>query len=58
MEKEERPLLIYQKNAEPLSHKMIIPKAFFDKYGIQYYMEVYEDKLVIRPLKKKEKQED
>lgn len=49
---EERPKLIYQKNAEKTKNQMIIPKAFIDKYGRQFYMEVYEDYLKIIPVRK------
>jgi len=43
-----------QKNADKARNKMIIPKFFIDKYGYSFYMEIYEDKLVIKPMKKKE----
>lgn len=49
---EEKPILIYEKSAEPLSHKMIIPKKFVEKWGLDYYMEIYEDKMIIKPIKK------
>ena len=47
----EKPTLIFQKNVDKSVNKMIIPKFFVDKYGRSFYMEVYEDKLVIRPMK-------
>lgn len=52
---EEKPILIHQKKAEPLSHKMIIPKKFVEKWGLDYYMEIYEDKIVLIPVKKEGK---
>ena len=36
------PILRFQKNAEPKTHKMIIPKVFIEKWGNSFYMEVYE----------------
>ena len=53
MEKE-KPLLIYQKNADKVLNRILIPKKFIDKWGSQFYMEVYEDKLVIKPVKRKD----
>lgn len=50
----EKPLLIYQKNADKDRNKVIIPKAFIEKYGREFYMEVYKDKLVLKPIKKGE----
>ena len=50
----EQPLLIYQKNADIEKNRVIIPKAFIDKYGRQFYMEIYEDKIVLKPIKKGE----
>ena len=49
----EKPILIYQKNAEKSMNKVIIPKAFINKWGNQFYMEIYEDKIVLRPVKEK-----
>ena len=48
---EEKPILIYYKKAEPKTHKMIIPKTFIDEFGNEFYMEVYRDKLIIKPKK-------
>lgn len=52
--KEEKPILIYQKNADIEKNRVIIPKFFVDKYGRQFYMEIYEDKIVLKPIKKGE----
>lgn len=51
---EDKPNLIYEKSAEPSTHKMIIPKKFIEKYGLHYKMEVYEDKIIILPIKEGE----
>ncbi len=50
----EKPKLIFQKNVDKTLNKMVIPKFFVDKYGRSFYMEVYEDKLIIKPIKKGE----
>ena len=43
----EQPKLIYQKNADKEMNRVIIPKFFIDKFGRQFYMEIYEDKIVV-----------
>ena len=48
-----KPVLIYQKNADTIRNRVIIPQAFINKYGRQFYMEVYEDKIILKPLKNK-----
>ena len=48
---EDKPILIYFKKAEPKTHKMVIPKTFVEEHGNEFYMEVYRDKLVIKPKK-------
>lgn len=50
----EKPILIYQKNADKEKNRVIIPQAFINKYGRQFYMEVYKDKIILKPLKNKE----
>lgn len=47
----EKPELIYQKNADPLRNKVIIPQAFINKYGRHFYMEIYKDKIILKPIK-------
>ena len=49
MEKEK---LVYQKNADKVLNRVIIPKPFIDKHGRSFYMEVHEDKIVLRPVRK------
>ena len=51
---ENKPILILEKKAEPITHKMIIPKKVIEKWGLDYYMEVYEDKIILKPIKQKE----
>lgn len=47
----EKPKLIFQKNADKTLNRVMIPKFFIDKYGRRFYMEVYEDKIVLKPVK-------
>ena len=51
----EKPILVYQKNADRKTNKMIIPKAIIEQWGNQFYMEIYQDKIVLKPIKRKEK---
>lgn len=46
----EKPILVYQKNAERTTNKMIIPKAIINKWGNHFYMEIYEDKIILKPI--------
>lgn len=49
----EKPILVYKKNADKTTNKMIIPKAIIEQWGNQFYMEIYQDKLILRPINKK-----
>ena len=49
----EKPILILQKNAEKRMGKVVIPKACITKWGNQLYMEIYDDKIILRPIKEK-----
>ena len=49
----EKPILVYQKNAEKTTKKMITPQAIINKWGNQFYMEIYEDKIILKPIKLK-----
>lgn len=51
----ENPILIYQKNAEKTTNKILIPHFIIDKWGNQFYMEIYEDKIILKPILKEEK---
>lgn len=50
----ERPTLVFQKNADKTTNKMIIPKFIIEQWGNQFYMEIYEDKIILKPIKKGE----
>ena len=47
----EQPKLIYQKNADKVMNRVMIPKAFIEQHGRRFYMEVYEDKIILKPIK-------
>ena len=47
----EQPKLIYQKNADKIMNRVMLPKAFVEKHGSKFYMEIYEDKIILRPIK-------
>lgn len=48
----EQPILIYQKTADIVKNRVIIPKKFIERHGRQFYMEVFEDKIVLKPIMK------
>lgn len=48
----EKPQLIFQKNADKVLNRVVLPKKFIEKFGYQYYMEVYEDKIILIPVRK------
>ena len=49
----EKPQEIFQKNADKIMNRIILPKKCIDKWGSAYYMEIYEDKIVLVPVNKK-----
>ena len=50
----DKPILIYKKNVETTTNKLRIPNAIVEQWGRQYYMEIYADKIVLKPIKKGE----
>ena len=50
----EKPILVFQKNADKTTNKMIIPKAIIQQWGYQFLMEIYSDKIILKPIKKGE----
>lgn len=48
----EKPILVFQKNADKTTNKMIIPKAIIQQWGNQFLMEIYNDKIILKPIKK------
>ncbi len=51
IQKQEKPIMVYQKNIETTRNKIIIPQAYINANGRKCYMEVYEDYLKIVPIK-------
>ena len=49
MKMENKPILILKRKAEKLHNRVILPKEFIEKYGDNFYMEIYTDKIVIKP---------
>lgn len=50
----EQPILRLQKNAEATTNKIRIPKNVIKTLGNQFYMEIYENKIILKPIKKGE----
>ena len=48
----EKTILVFQKNADKTTNKMIIPKAIIQQWGNQFLMEIYNDKIILIPIKK------
>lgn len=51
IKKEEKPLLIFHKKADVSNSRIIIPKFFVEKHGLNFYMEIYENRIVLIPNK-------
>lgn len=51
---EKKPTLVFQKNVDKTTNKMIIPKVLVKQWGPTYTMEVYEDYIILRPVKKED----
>lgn len=51
---ENKPMMIYHKKADNSLNRVVIPKPIIDKMGKYFYMEVFEDKLVLKPMKKEQ----
>lgn len=49
----EKPEFIFQKNADKALNRIMLPKKCIEKWGREYYLEVYEDKIVLKPINKK-----
>lgn len=50
----EKPTMILRKNAEKSMNKIVIPKACIQKWGNEFYMEIYNDHIKLIPIKKGE----
>lgn len=49
-----KPDFVYQKNADKTLNRIMIPKAFIKQHGNKFYMEVYKDQIIIKPIKEGE----
>lgn len=50
----EKANIILQKNVESTTNKIRIPKNVVEKLGKKFYMEIYHDKIVLKPISKEE----
>lgn len=48
----EKPIFIYQKNADKVLNRVVLPKKCVEKWGRAYYLEVFEDYIKLVPIKK------
>ena len=48
----EKPVMVLQKNIENNTNKVRILKPIVEQWGKQFYMEIYEDKIVLKPIKR------
>lgn len=46
-----KPEYVFQKNTEETTNKMRIPKFIVEKWGRRFYMEIYSDHIVLKPVK-------
>lgn len=51
----EKPKLIFQKNADKELNRVIIPKFFIEKHGRNFYMEIFDNKIILKPINEKVK---
>lgn len=50
--KVDEPIFTFEKKADKEKNRVIIPKVFIEKWGDRFYMDVYSDKIVLRPIRK------
>lgn len=48
----EKPVMVLQKNAETTTNKIRLPKPIIEQWGKEFYMEVYQDKIILKPIKR------
>lgn len=46
-----KPKYIFQKNTEATTNKMRIPKFIVEQWGRKFYMEIYDDCIILKPVK-------
>lgn len=47
----DKPIMIFQKKADKTTNKMIIPKAIIQQWGNEFIMEIFQDKIILKPMK-------
>ena len=45
-------MLIFHKKTEKGTNKIRLPKDVVEIWGRHYYMEIYADKIILKPIKK------
>ena len=51
-----KPLFRFMKRAEKVKNRIIIPKFLIEKYGRDFYLEIYEDETIkLVPVKVEKK---
>ena len=53
MDKEKNVVITYQKNADKIRNRIIIPKFFIDKHGREFYMQIFDNYIKLIHVKKK-----
>lgn len=48
----DKPAFVLKKKADKTLNRVIIPKIFIDKFGRDFYLEIYDDKIILKPVKK------
>jgi len=53
---EKSPLLIFEKNVDKTLNRILMPKKVIEMFGRSFYMKIYEDKIILEPIKKKKEE--
>lgn len=48
----EKPIMRVLKKAEKMQNKIVLPKICVEKFGNEYYLEMYKDHIRLIPIKK------
>ncbi|MEG2229970.1 MAG: hypothetical protein RRY22_04260 [Bacilli bacterium] len=46
----EKAIMILNKHADKTTNKIIIPKAIICQWGNDFYMEIYKNRIVLKPI--------
>ena len=47
----DKPILIYHNKVDKTLNRILMPKKVVEKFGRKFYMKVYQDKIVLEPIK-------